>query len=1128
MLPVMSLHHGGPSFTAPRLLHDEPASHDAFGPHGIIAAKLAELVNNEPRGLSISLRGAFGSGKSTVIRLLSKSLVGDSRTFVFDAWAHSGDSLRRTFLEKLILYLSEEPAWIDKDEWNKVTLQLNGRQKRELKRSTPYLTPMGFAVVLSLALVPVGSALRTVLEGYWQIPAFLLVAAPLLLGTATFSLNLLSRPKERDGEALTKRERVREAASLAVTLLTNQSTTDIVSETSSTPEPTSIEFESCYRNLIGDALGQLSSRRLVIVIDNLDRLDAHESQIIWSTLSTFTGTRYDNIEGFQRVWLVVPIASETSIPGSSGSDYAQLLEKVFQVTVVVPRALLSKWKSFFDDRMAIALPSLTDQERHGVYRIFAAIRAKSQPPTPREITVFLNELNFLHSIRAGEISIEATALFTAMGQQDGIEPGALSNHASMVPEGLRDIVPANEMEALAALYFGVPLSDASQVLFGSRIESYIQGGDVPIGDLAEHPSFWLEFENTVGKALEADENETAVLRALAFLAAYPQATDQQSGRRAMSRVVDQALHRPHWTQLNEDTAGSLLFAANASPRDDALMAVVAAVFASMSPEIPGVDNDARSLADYAAALKVMLDTPTVELELALRAEPLHCSARRYIHLIRLLRKQGVSMVQLALIRPYATSPEIADALAAEMTFPDPASDLGELVDCFVGVLQGEDWENIASVIADQLKEPPYAFGRSATLWRVLDRLERLDPNPVGEKATNLVKDGFALRTYLDAVAANDGGSAGLLLFEIIWWEPDIALHAGLPDRHSDTIDIYPPLLAADDLSVRTLGSALSFASEWESLPTFLKSVADSASASVLLGAFLKQVCSDPQLLLQISAEQVISKPFLDTIDDSSMVNVAAGLLGTGLGKALEENSLDNDSWRVYAAVVRVDEGRLVSESARSERKAILLAVNNLLQETGADRWHDEILQGGPIVSFLEDVREVGHSLRVDGHLAIELSNFALAALDGGLTSQQGERIQATLACLSVEGKKIIGRNCLDSLMESSQHELEVATAFADTLTADVLAEQADGIVRQIVAPAVSGSNVARLRLALWLLAVNPELIARSKPASRKVLQGILDSDPASIPEPARDLVDSVRQYAASRPRKSPGRRRRDS
>ncbi len=76
-----------------KLLNDDPAVHDNFGPHEKVAAAILELICKEEGGKSIGLTGSWGSGKSTVVKLLEQKLPDKTEMFIFDAWAHEGDPL---------------------------------------------------------------------------------------------------------------------------------------------------------------------------------------------------------------------------------------------------------------------------------------------------------------------------------------------------------------------------------------------------------------------------------------------------------------------------------------------------------------------------------------------------------------------------------------------------------------------------------------------------------------------------------------------------------------------------------------------------------------------------------------------------------------------------------------------------------------------------------------------------------------------------------------------------------------------------------------------------------------------------------------------------------------------------
>jgi len=105
------------------LIEDTPELSDLLAPSGEIgprervAKSIAELITSgEAGGKIIGLEGGWGAGKTTVINLVESHLTGDPNitVFSFDAWAHEGDPLRRTYLESLIRHFrSARKGWID-------------------------------------------------------------------------------------------------------------------------------------------------------------------------------------------------------------------------------------------------------------------------------------------------------------------------------------------------------------------------------------------------------------------------------------------------------------------------------------------------------------------------------------------------------------------------------------------------------------------------------------------------------------------------------------------------------------------------------------------------------------------------------------------------------------------------------------------------------------------------------------------------------------------------------------------------------------------------------------------------------------------------------------------------------
>lgn len=81
------------------LLPDDPATSDELGgAHQRVTKAISQLIKSESGGITVGLEGKWGSGKSTVVKLLENELPSSDRNrysiFYFDAWAHEGDPLR--------------------------------------------------------------------------------------------------------------------------------------------------------------------------------------------------------------------------------------------------------------------------------------------------------------------------------------------------------------------------------------------------------------------------------------------------------------------------------------------------------------------------------------------------------------------------------------------------------------------------------------------------------------------------------------------------------------------------------------------------------------------------------------------------------------------------------------------------------------------------------------------------------------------------------------------------------------------------------------------------------------------------------------------------------------------------
>jgi energy-coupling factor transporter ATP-binding protein EcfA2 len=335
------------------LLSDAPTTKDAFeGSHDRIAKAIADLIISEKTGKSVAVTGPWGSGKSSILHMLREKLEKTADVFIFDAWAHEGDPLRRTFLERLIDFLSLK---YPKQNLGQLKNKILMRAKTQEVTTQPVLTweakILGFALLLVPAGVAVCSAAAKMANptGTWFWVGMLMMLLPILilaclvlsaglraivLAISPFSrkfavafafgslvtttvwrwrwaISVVSSHMIPSLTAIVSMFAIFAAAKFRSTgkfsdvfpLLLNRTVTTTRSESIEPVDQSSVEFQKWFSEII-KLCGDDQKRPLVIAIDNLDRVDSSLALQLWSTMRTFVEFDFEINPMLGRVWLL--------------------------------------------------------------------------------------------------------------------------------------------------------------------------------------------------------------------------------------------------------------------------------------------------------------------------------------------------------------------------------------------------------------------------------------------------------------------------------------------------------------------------------------------------------------------------------------------------------------------------------------------------------------------------------------------------------------------------------------------------------------------------------------------------------------------------------------------------------
>ena len=530
------------------LLDDQPAVEDAFatdgerGPHQRVADAIADMIKSEKGGKAIGLEGDWGSGKSTVIQMLSTHFDRDTdHTLVlFDAWAHEGDPLRRTFIETLVKALIDDKS-STKCIWDKKLDELARRKKNTRTLVTPNATRLGLSSAISLLLIPLGVALMNegVRQGItlrWLGPINQIFATGLFFALSPLVILLC-----RSLHVLLVERRLPRLRDFA--FMTNSAVTDTRTTTIETPEPTSIEFDQYFADLMSETLSA-DNRRLLLVLDNLDRVDSKTALSIWATLQTFLHTRDHTSDAwFQKLWVIVPYdpgrmkrlwndstetesdatpTPHTSQPGnpSTGESF---LDKSLQIRFHVAPPVLSDWKSYLYTLLDQALPGHSDDrhsdDRHSIYRILDSCAARgSGPPTPRQLKLYVNQIGAIHRQWGDEFDIRDVAYFVLAYRQhpdliDKLRVGGLPTDED------QRLLSDNCIANLAGLAFNVKPKKGLELLLADHIANALKQPDhTALRAIASDnpPGFWAVLV-TVAETRWPDEEFGQILHTARLL-----------------------------------------------------------------------------------------------------------------------------------------------------------------------------------------------------------------------------------------------------------------------------------------------------------------------------------------------------------------------------------------------------------------------------------------------------------------------------------------------------------------------------------------------------------------------------------------------------------------------------------
>lgn len=533
----------------PDFIIDDPAGVDALKSHAPLARAMAGVVRRGKARL-IGLLGDWGSGKSTIMRLLETELAKSSPPvlwFPFDAWRHQSDPQRRAFLENLITLVEKRldpPSEEDKptkrqrrpkaadpssitsqiESWRLEIERLNrAREKSKIEAETGlngWAAAFGVSVLflpLSLKLIGDGSLSPEDAKDLAAACLFWAGWVGTVLPVAIALLYVLRHKKDLNKSNLWA-------------LLANKPS-DTRSETRiRDPEPTTLDFQALFRKILKTIQDQ--KHQLVIVVDNLDRLPPEEAITVWATVRALflgdDGTRSQDDSAATIIMPLDPSALNRLHKAPDGkADTAAIqsfLDKTFDVVFHVPKPVLARRHAYLKERLATVLNgAVNEDELHDIGTVFERqISELDQTPSPRQINSFVNALAVLAMQRRDEkIALTLMTFFVVRRTETADIRKCVATHGAYLAT-LHD----DWRRALAALHFGVPLGLAGELFIDEPLRDAIQRrDDTDFEEFAAMEGFDRLFLHNLDKALQ----DEAVIQPFSAAVLFQGAIKDHSG-----------------------------------------------------------------------------------------------------------------------------------------------------------------------------------------------------------------------------------------------------------------------------------------------------------------------------------------------------------------------------------------------------------------------------------------------------------------------------------------------------------------------------------------------------------------------------------------------------------------------
>ncbi|WP_433812095.1 P-loop NTPase fold protein [Flavobacterium johnsoniae] len=460
-----------------KFLINQPLGEDLFKNRSQdkIATVISEKIINDVDFKIIGIDGAWGSGKSNLVKLIENKLSNSHNFFIYDVWGHQEDEQRKAILVELTEFLTSEVDLLKKGskDWNVKLTKLLANSKETTTINQPYLSVGFIFSLLSIIYIPTVNVFKDSMANFFQIEKLfwklVLVAFPIFIVLAIYTYNFLKNWINKNG--FWKSFKI--SAEETFQVYTNKQKEETKIETISENQPSVRDFQKWMKEIDDDL-----NKKIVIVFDNFDRLPKKHILNIWSSIHIFFAEKkYTNIKillPFDRehVQNAFKELNSNSDDKTFGDDY---VNKTFDIVFRVTLPIMSDWKIFFENQWKNAFTEYDNDELKLVIQAYEFLNRRI---TPREIISFINEIL---TIKLLDENFKERYIAIFILKKDDILKDPLKSVTELdYLKGLKSIYhnDSNFAKQITAIIYHIEVEEALELIYTQELKDSLNRNDV--------------------------------------------------------------------------------------------------------------------------------------------------------------------------------------------------------------------------------------------------------------------------------------------------------------------------------------------------------------------------------------------------------------------------------------------------------------------------------------------------------------------------------------------------------------------------------------------------------------------------------------------------------------------------